>query len=107
MPSPSRPSATSPPQPTRRPRKVRARLTRCPLVLTDSIDRSLRCVCAGELHTHLASLIDVNHHLLNAVGVGHPQLDKIRLLSAQYKVRSSPVEPSRGCSLFFYDAGGC
>lgn len=42
----------------------------------------------GELHTHLASLIDVNHHLLNAVGVGHPQLDKIRLLSAQYKLHS-------------------
>lgn len=76
---------------------MRARLTRFPLILSESIDRSPSRVCAGELHAHLASLIDVNHHLLNAVGVGHPQLDKIRLLSAQYKVRSSSVmEPSKG-----------
>ncbi|CAG8442477.1 13111_t:CDS:10 [Cetraspora pellucida] len=36
-----------------------------------------------ELYTKTEGLIDMCHHLLNSLGVGHPSLDKVREIAAQ------------------------
>ncbi|RIB13837.1 ribosomal protein S5 domain 2-type protein [Gigaspora rosea] len=41
-----------------------------------------------ELCTKIEGFIDMGHHLLNSLGVGHPSLDKVREIAAQYDLHT-------------------
>ncbi|KAF0546614.1 mevalonate kinase [Gigaspora margarita] len=41
-----------------------------------------------ELCMKIEGFIDMGHHLLNSLGVGHPSLDKVREIAAQYDLHT-------------------
>ncbi|RIA99064.1 ribosomal protein S5 domain 2-type protein [Glomus cerebriforme] len=41
-----------------------------------------------ELNQKIEELIDLNHYLINSLGVGHPSIDKVREITAQYSLHS-------------------
>ncbi|GES88901.1 mevalonate kinase isoform X1 [Rhizophagus clarus] len=45
-------------------------------------------VSQKELNQRIEELIDLNHNLVNSLGVGHPSIDKVREITAQYSLHS-------------------
>jgi len=55
-----------------------------------------------ELLQTIEELIDVNHHLLNAIGVGHASLDEVCKITAEFKLHSKLTGAGGGgCALTF------
>ncbi|CAG8571146.1 534_t:CDS:2 [Cetraspora pellucida] len=53
-----------------------------------------------ELYTKTEGLIDMCHHLLNSLGVGHPSLDKVREIAAQCNLHTKLTGAGGGgCAL--------
>lgn len=38
--------------------------------------------------SHLEELVEMNHHLLNAIGVGHAQLDRVCALATRFGMKA-------------------
>ncbi|CAG8546232.1 3686_t:CDS:10 [Paraglomus occultum] len=56
--------------------------------------------------TILEDLIDLNHHFINSLGVGHPALDKVREITAQFELHSKLTGAGGGgCALTFIRDG--
>lgn len=54
----------------------------------------------GTLHTTLAALIDINHHLLCSLQVGHPTLDTIHRIAQEFGLSSKLTGAGGGGSAF-------
>lgn len=54
----------------------------------------------------IEELIDINHHLLNAIGVGHPSLDEVCKITAAQGLHSKLTGAGGGgCALSFIKPG--
>ena len=60
----------------------------------------------ANIYVFLQDLIDLNHHLVNSLGVGHSTLDKVREITAQFGLHSKLTGAGGGgCALTFIRDG--
>ncbi|CAG8518060.1 1164_t:CDS:10, partial [Scutellospora calospora] len=55
-----------------------------------------------EFYEKTEELVDMNHHLLNSLGVGHPSLDKVREITAQYDLHTKLTGAGGGGCAFTF-----
>jgi mevalonate kinase len=83
-----------------RPHHMAAKMTMIMILATSGGDGDL--ANNVEVLKTIEELIDINHHLLNAIGVGHSSLDEVCKITAEFKLHSKLTGAGGGgCALSF------